>query len=126
MMPEKWLVIKYFCSLFMKPGKMAKYCFTGQLKVLIDKAENGTAEDIDYIMRRLSNKSSLAETKFADFALGLVTSSDGFEQIKHYLFNGTLIQRNYASLYFNRLGEWKIVKEAYEKGLIDETQAFAR
>jgi hypothetical protein len=105
---------------------MKKKCFTGQLKVLIDKAESGTAKDIDHIMSKLSNESNLAETKFVDFALGLVTSSDGFEQIKYYLFNGTLIQRNYASLYFNRLGEWKIVKEAYEKGLIDEIQAFAR
>jgi hypothetical protein len=105
---------------------MTKYYFTGQLKVLIDKAESGTAKDIDYIMGKLSNESTLADTKFVDFALGLVTSSDGFEQIKYYLFNGTLMQRNYASLYFNRLGEWKYVKEANEKGLIDDTQAFAR
>jgi hypothetical protein len=109
-----------------KQGIMTRYCFSGQLKVLIDKAESGTAIDIDFIMSKLSIESTLAETKFADFALGLVTNPQGFEQIKHYLFNGTLIQRNYASLYFNRLGEWKYVKEAYEKGLIDETQAFAR
>jgi hypothetical protein len=105
---------------------MAKYKFTGDLKVLIDKAERGTAADIDFIMGKLTIESTLAETKFADFALGLVTTFEGLEQIKHYLFNGTLIQRNYASLYFNRLGEWKYVKEAYDKGLIDETQAFAR
>ncbi len=105
---------------------MGKYRFTGQLKALIDKAESGKAQDIDFIMSRLSTKSNLAETKFVDFALGLVTNPEGFDRIKHYLFKGTLIQRNYASLYFNRLGEWKYVKEAYEKGLIDETQAFAR
>jgi len=105
---------------------MGKYRFTGQLKALIDKAESGKAQDIDFIMSRLSTKSNLAETKFVDFALGLVTNPEGFDRIKHYLFNGTLIQRNYASLYFNRLGEWKYVKEAYEKGLIDETQASAR
>ena len=105
---------------------MIKYGFTGQLRVLIDNAESGTAKDIDFIMSKLSDESNLAETKFVDFALGLVTNPHGFEQIKHYLFNGTLIQRNYASLYFNRLGEWKYVKEAYEMELIDETQAFAR
>lgn len=105
---------------------MGRYCFTGHLKVLIEKAESGTAGEIDFIMGRLSTTSNLAETKFADFALGLVTNPEGFDRIKHYLFNGTLMQRNYASLYFNRLGEWKYVKEAYEMGLIDETQAFAR
>jgi hypothetical protein len=65
-------------------------------------------------------------TRYVDFALGLVTNPEGFERIKHYLFNGTQIQRNYASLYFNRLGERECVKEAFEKGLIDEIQAFAR
>ncbi len=105
---------------------MTKYCFTGQLKDLIDKAEAGTPEDVDYIMSRLTIDSSLADTKFIDFALSLVTNSDGFERIKYYLFNGTLMQRNYSSLFLNRLGEWKYVKEAYEKGLIDEIQAFAR
>lgn len=105
---------------------MTKYKFTGDLEILIDKAERGTAADIDFIMGKLTIESTLAETKFADFALGLVTHPEGFDRIKHYLFNGTLMQRNYASLYFNRLGEWKYVKEAYEQGLIDETQAFAR
>jgi hypothetical protein len=105
---------------------MTKNCFTGQLKDLIDKAEIGSSDDVDYIFSKLSNESSLAVTKYVDFALSLVTNSDGFERIIYYLFNGTLMQRNYASLYLNRLGEWKYVKEAYVKGLIDETQAFAR
>jgi len=105
---------------------MTTNCFTGQLKVFIEKAEIGTADDIDYIMRNLNNESTLAVTKFVDYALSLVTNPEGFERIKQYLFNGTLIQRNYASLYFNRLGEWEYVKEAYEKGLIDKIQAYAR
>ncbi len=37
-----------------------------------------------------------------------------------------VIQRNYASLYLNRSGDWKSVKEAFDKGLIDEIQALAR
>jgi hypothetical protein len=105
---------------------MTRYCFTGQLKVLIDKAETGTAKDIDYIMSELSIESSLAVTKYVDFALSLVKNPEGFERIIYYLFNGTLMQRNYASLYLNRLGEWQYVKEAFDKGLIDELQAFAR
>jgi len=105
---------------------MTNNSFTGLLKVFIDKAETGTAQNIDFIMSKLTLESSLAVTKYVDYALGLVTNPIGFERIKYYLFNGTLIQRNYASLYFNRLGEWKYVKEAFEKGLIDETQAYAR
>ena len=59
-------------------------------------------------------------------ALSLVETDAGFERIKYYLFNGTLIQRNYASLYLNRIGERQLVKKAFEQGLIDEIQAFAR
>jgi len=100
--------------------------FTGELKDYIDCAENGTASDIDFLMKQLSSKTTLAVTKYIDFALGRVTNPEGIERIKHYLFNGILMQRNYASLYLNRRGEWKYVKEAYEKGLIDYIQAFAR
>ena len=103
-----------------------KYQFSGILQELIDKAQIGSKEDVDLIMSYLTNKSSLAMTRYVDFALSLVVNPIGFEQIKYYLFNGTLIQRNYASLYLNRLGEWEIVKEAFKQGLIDEIQAFAR
>ena len=105
---------------------MKSHCFTGKLKELIDKATLGTPCEIDYIMNNLTIHSSLAMTRYVDFALSQVKNDDGIERIRHYLFNGTLIQRNYASLFFNRLGEWKCVKEAFEKGLIDEIQAFAR
>lgn len=103
-----------------------KYRFSGKLQELIDKAQKGNVEDIDYIMSHLTNNSSLTMTRNVDFALSLVENPIGFEHITYYLFNGTLIQRNYASLYLNRLGNWEIVKEAYNKGLIDEIQAFAR
>lgn len=100
--------------------------FTGQLKVLIDKAVNGNSEDIDSIMDKLTNDATLAMTRYVDFALSLVETSDGIKHIEYYLFNGTLIQRNYASLFLNRLGEWEPVKKAYEQGLIDEIQAYSR
>jgi hypothetical protein len=103
-----------------------KYKFSGKLQELIDKASTGSAEDIDFIMGHLTEDSSFAMTRFVDFALSLVDTPGGFEQIKHYLFNGSLIQRNYASLYLNRAGEWELVKEAFSRGLIDEIQAFAR
>ena len=100
--------------------------FTGQLRILIDKAISGSRDDVDSIMDHLTEESSLAMTRFVDFALSLVETTEGVERIRHYLFNGGQIQRNYASLYLNRLGEWKSVKEAYEQGLIDEIQAYAR
>jgi hypothetical protein len=103
-----------------------KYQFSGKLQELIDKAQTGNKEDIDCIMSYLTSESSFAMTRYVDFALSLVENPYGFGQIKYYLFNGTLIQRNYASLYLNRLGEWEIVKEAFKQGLIDEIQAFAR
>lgn len=106
--------------------EMKKHSFTGKLKEFIDKASVGSTNDIDYIMDYLSNNSDLATTRFVDYALSNVINREGVERIRYYLFHGSQIQRNYASLYFNRQGEWKCVKEAYEKGLIDEIQAFAR
>jgi len=102
------------------------YQFSGKLKELIDNAIIGNSENVDYIFRQLTADSSLKMTRNIDFALSLVKNPSGSERIKYYLFNGTLIQRNYASLYLNRVGEWQPVKEAYTKGLIDEIQAFAR
>ena len=94
--------------------------------MLIDKAQSGSSNDVDYIMDKLTVDSTFAMTRYVDFALSLVDNNEGIERIKYYLFNGTLIQRNYASLFLNRLGEWKSVKEAFEQGLIDEIQAYSR
>jgi len=102
------------------------YQFSGLLQELIDKARTGSAIDVDCIMGYLTCDAGFAITRYVDFALSLVDNPVGFEQIKYYLFNGTLIQRNYASLYLNRLGETEPVKEAFNKGLIDQIQAFAR
>ena len=105
---------------------MSIYKFSGQLYDLIIKAENGDPADIDFIMRNLTSESTFAITRYVDFALGLVTNEDGVSRIEHYLFNGSQIQRNYASLFFNRRGDREIVKKAFHQGLIDEIQAFAR
>jgi len=100
--------------------------YEGQLKILVDKAIKGYKHDIDFILSKLNNDPTLVTTRYVDFALSLVENDEGIKRIKFYLFNGSQIQRNYASLYFNRLDEWQPVKEAYEMGLIDEIQAFAR
>lgn len=103
-----------------------KFEFTGQLQQLINKAQNGSSADVDYIMEKLTAESSFAMTRYVDFALSLVDNKEGIERIKFYLFNGTLIQRNYASLFFNRLGDCETVQEAFDKGFIDKIQAWTR
>jgi hypothetical protein len=100
--------------------------FSGQLYDLITKAENGDPNDVDFIMQNLNSESTFAMTRYIDFSLGLVTNEKGIARIEHYLFNGSQIQRNYSSLFFNRRGDWEIVKKAFHLGLIDEIQAFAR
>ena len=100
--------------------------FSGKVKELVERATRGTAEDIDYILGHLTPAVTLSTTRFVDYALSLVESEQGVARIEHYLFNGTQIQRNYCSLFFNRRGDWPIVKQAYDQGLIDEIQAYAR
>lgn len=97
-----------------------------QLEQWIRLAQNATRESVDEIMKTLDSKASLKTTREIDYALSQVETEDGIDAIKYYLFHGTLIQRNYSALYFGRIHEYFILKEAYEMGLIDEIQAFSR
>ena len=92
----------------------------------IELAKTGTKKSIEQIMQDLNKKSTLAQTKFIDYALSHVESLEGFEVMKYYLFNGTQMQRNYAALYFGRMGEYILIRQAYDKGLVDAKQAFSR
>jgi hypothetical protein len=105
---------------------MTSYKFTGKLGELIEKAEHGSELDVDYIMSHLTNDSSLAMTRFVDYAFSHIENPDGIKCLEHYLFNGTQIQRNYSSLFFNRRLDYNIVLRAFKEGRIDEIQAFAR
>lgn len=105
---------------------MTRYKFHGKLQKLIDRAEIGNGGDVDYILSHLTIDSTLAMTRYVDFALSLVENENCVSQIEYYLFNGSLIQRNYCSLFFNRRCDWDIVNQAYKQGLIDEIQAFSR
>ena len=105
---------------------MEKNKYTGKLGELTERGKNGMAEDVDYIMSHLTNESNLVMTRFVDFALSLVEKPEGVVRLEYYLFNGTLIQRNYSSLFFNRRLDYEIVIRAYKEGAIDEIQAFAR
>ncbi len=105
---------------------MTYYKFSGKLSELIERAELGNEADVDFLMQHLTPDSTLAMTRYVDFAISLVENEKGIQRLEYYLFNGIQIQRNYCALFFNRRGDWELVEKAYEQGLIDEIQAFAR
>jgi hypothetical protein len=84
---------------------------------------SGTAESIDRVMEFLDETSDIPVTRVVDYYLGTVKSIEGMKRIEYYLFNGTQIQRNYATLFFVRINDWKLVEKAYKMGLIDYIQA---
>jgi hypothetical protein len=86
----------------------------------------GTPEDIDIMMESLEHDPDSSPHKLIDYALGLVEDIEGQLRILDYVFNGTLVQRNYAALYFKRIGEVGILTEAVEMGCIDRIQAFSK
>ena len=92
----------------------------------VSLAAGGTKEAVNTIMKDLNKKATLAQTKFIDYALGLVNTKEGRDRIEYFLFFGTQMQRNYSALYFGRLDEYALLRKAYEKGLIDARQAFSR
>lgn len=100
--------------------------FKGDLRVLISLANAGKEKDVDEIFSRLTYKPDFTTTRNVDFALSLVTTTLGVSRIKYYLFSGTQIQRNYACLFLNRIGDFNSVQKAFESNLIDEVQAFSR
>ncbi len=92
----------------------------------IKLANSGTAQSVDSIMDDLNINTTLAASKIIDYSLGFINSGEGLKRMAHYLFHGTQMQRNYCAIFFNRLGDWQIVREAYLKGLIDYEQYFSR
>ncbi len=89
-------------------------------------AQEGTRASVDALMSNLRPEISIAESKFIDFALSQIATAEGAEAMEHHLFFGTQIQRNYCARYFARLGQYPLLRKAYEEGLIDAVQAFSR
>ena len=89
-------------------------------------AKQGTPESIGFLMNKINKNMTLAESKFLDFAIGHIVSEKGINVMRDYMFHGTPLQRNYCALFFNRMGDYQIVCDAFEKGLIDAIQAFSR
>ena len=102
---------------------------TSRLAYYIKLAVSGTAAEIRLILAELNAEMTFADSRFIDYALSLVTSHEGVETIRAYLFEGTQVQRNYCTLFFSRRcakGDWETVKQAYRMGLIDQKQAFSK
>ena len=85
----------------------------------------GAAHDVDALMHALGAHDDLATSRLVDFALGLVDTREGTARLRHYLFHGAPIQRNYAALYFKRRGRTALLEEAVAQGKIDAVQAFS-
>lgn len=94
-------------------------------QVLAARGERGLPEDVDYLMEMLVNGDA-AVSKLVDYSLGLVRGKDGVERLRHYLFHGKTMQRNYAALYFKRREDTIILEEAVRLGAIDWEQGFSR
>jgi len=88
--------------------------------------KSGLAHDVDALMHALYTHDDFATSRLVDFALGLVDTREGMARLRHYLFHGAPIQRNYAALYFKRRGRTALLHEAVARGAIDGTQAFSR
>ncbi|KAF3884877.1 MULTISPECIES: hypothetical protein [Nostocales] len=86
----------------------------------------GGESDVDTLMESLENDLNSATCKLVDYTLSLVNTPHGQKRIEHYLFNGTQRQRNYAALYFKRLGAKDILASAVKQGCIDRVQAFSK
>ena len=97
-----------------------------KLQYYMELAKEGTRASVEKLLSHLNPELTIAESKFIDYAMGLVVSEAGETVIKEYLFKGTQIQRNYCTLYFGRRGEYLIVRQAYDAGLVDAKQAFSR
>jgi hypothetical protein len=87
---------------------------------------SGAAADVDTLMLNLHERVDFTTTRLVDFALSLVKTDEGADRIRHYLFQGAQIQRNYAALYFKRRDEMAPLHEAVAQGKIDEIQAYLR
>jgi hypothetical protein len=96
------------------------------LESYIRLAKAGTSISVDAILSDINMDMSIGLSKIIDYSLSFIQSEEGLDRLAYYLFHGTQIQRNYCTLFFNRRGDWPLVKRAYEQGLIDAIQAFSR
>ena len=88
-------------------------------------SSSGRVSDVDFLMENLDLSRTFSRCKVIDYALSLVSSPEGQTRIRHFLFNGSQVQRNYAALYFKRRGNVQLIDEAVQRGCIDELQGYS-
>ena len=86
---------------------------------------SGKIADVDVLMAALEGNPGISTVKLVDYALGFVSGTDGRDRVRYYLLEGTLIQRDYAALYFKRSNQVEILLQAFHEGKVDHDQAFA-
>lgn len=107
-------------------SKFSERPLSEKTKEIQELCQKGTAEAIDKVMDYLDETTDIPTTKIVDYYLGTVDTLDGMKRIEYYLFNGTQIQRNYSTLFFVRINDWRLVNKAYKLGLIDYIQAYSK
>lgn len=100
--------------------------YNGRYETFAALGISGRAADVDMLMQALHGQDDMATSRLVDYALGLVETKDGRARLRHYLFEGTQQQRNYAALYFKRRNVTYYLEEAVAAGKIDVAQAFSR
>ncbi|MCW5880792.1 MAG: hypothetical protein KIS91_07685 [Anaerolineae bacterium] len=90
------------------------------------RGQGGQPEDVDALMEVLDADEEIATAKLVDFALSLVQTAEGQARLRHYLCQGSLTQRNYAALYFKRLGQRDVLEDAVARGCVSADLAFNR
>ena len=105
---------------------MSKYQINGRFDQFVNIGATGTAAAVDFLMNALATQDDIATTRLVDYALSLVETAEGVDRLQHYLFNGSQRQRNYAALYFKRLDEYGLLKEALAQVKVDSLQVFNR
>ncbi len=86
-----------------------------------NNARTADNTSVDILMRQLID-ANIGKCKLLDFELSKHSTPYDQNRMEYYLFNGIQRQANYAALYFARLGNGEIIKEACKKGKIDRTQ----
>jgi len=98
----------------------------GRLDQFIALGTEGSSANVDFLMNALATCDDFATTRLVDYALSLVKTDEGVARLQVYLFEGTQRQRNYAALYFKRLDEFGLLREAVEQGKVDSMQVYSR
>ncbi|HPH97918.1 MAG TPA: hypothetical protein PKW33_17100 [Anaerolineaceae bacterium] len=92
----------------------------------VQSGRQGRTDDVIFLMNALEMQDDLATSRWVDFALSLVRGQEGVGQTLHFLFHGSLRQRNVAALYFKRRGWFDELEEALQQGLVDAVQGYAQ